>query len=294
MKVITSYEPFSQQPEYIEANREFLQSLPLDSVKRVLDLACGTGTLSELLLELQPLVGIVGLDISKESLEIARELFLNKQLLVQDYAALNLALASNKSAVQLIEGSADDLPLDSESMDLVLMGNAIHMLPDKDKLLQGISQVLRAEGLFAFNSCFFVGTFPEGTEHVYTEWMKEALAVLDSKDRDLREAGGVGLVRKRGKGGRAFSKGWMSPSEWREVLKRNGLEVIQEYQRTVMMTQHSFETIGAYAGFAEVMLSGYPVEIASEALQEAAGRAFRNLEIKEIPRLWLELTAVKR
>jgi len=103
MKVITSYEPFSQQPEYIEANREFLQSLPLDSVRQVLDLACGTGTLSELLLELQPLVGIVGLDISKESLEIARELFLKKQLLVEDYAAINLALASGKSAVQLIE-----------------------------------------------------------------------------------------------------------------------------------------------------------------------------------------------
>jgi len=42
------------------------------------------------------------------------------------------------------------------------------------------------------------------------------------------------------------------------------------------------------------MLSGYPVEVASEALQEAAGRAFRNLEIKEIPRLWLEITAFKK
>lgn len=293
MPVITSYEPFSQDPEYIEANREFLRTLPINSVRRVLDLACGTGTLSELLLELQPLVGIVGVDISRESVEIAREFFLQKKLLVEDSAALNLALASGQSAIQLIEGSADDLAIDSQSMDLVIMGNAIHLLPDKNKLLQGITQVLAPSGIFAFNSCFFVGTYPEGTENIYTEWIKEALAVLASKDQELRQAGGEGLSRKRGKGGRAFSRGWMSPSQWREVLKCNGLEVIQEYQRTVMMTQHSFEAIGAYAGFAEVMLSGYPVEVASEALQEAAGRAFRNLGIKEVPRLWLEVTAVK-
>jgi hypothetical protein len=49
----------------------------------------------------------------------------------------------------------------------------------------------------------------------------------------------------------------------------------------------------AYAGFAEVALSGYPVEIASEALQEAAGVTLNNLQIKEIPRLWLEIVAMK-
>lgn len=294
MQVVASYEPFSQQPEYIEANREFLRSLPVDSVRRVLDLACGTGTLSELFLELQPLAGIVGIDLSRESLEIARELFLKKKLLVEDYAGLNAALASGKGSVQLIEGSAYDLTLDSQTMDLVLMGNAIHLLPDKDKLLQGVGRVLCAGGLFAFNSCFFVGTYPEGTESVYTEWIKEALAIVTSKDQELRQSGEVGILRQRGKGGRAFSKGWMSPEQWREALKRNGFDVLREYQRTVMLTQHSLETIGAYAGFAEVMLSGYPVEVASEALQEAAGRAFRNLEIKEIPRLWLEITAFKK
>lgn len=94
MPVITSYEPFSLQPEYLEANREFLHSLPLENVSQVLDLACGTGTLSELLLEIKPEIGIVGIDISTESLEIARELFKEKKMLVQDHDALNSALKS--------------------------------------------------------------------------------------------------------------------------------------------------------------------------------------------------------
>jgi ubiquinone/menaquinone biosynthesis C-methylase UbiE len=293
MPVITSYEPFSLQPEYIEANRQFLHSLPLEDVSRVLDLACGTGTVSELLLEIKPEVGIIGIDISSESLEIARELFREKKILVEDHGSLNSALQSRQSAVLLKVGSADDFDLEPESMDLVLMGNAIHLLPDKEKLVASISRVLRPGGIFAFNSCFFIGTYPEGTESVYTEWMKEALAIVSEKLLQLQQAGQEGIRRKRGKGNRAFGNQWFSPAQWQELLNRHHLEIIQDEQRTVMLTQRSLETIGAYAGFAEVALSGYPVEIASEALQEAAGVTLKNLQIEEIPRLWLEVVAIK-
>uniref|UniRef100_A0ACD5GSK9 Uncharacterized protein n=1 Tax=Desertifilum tharense IPPAS B-1220 TaxID=1781255 RepID=A0ACD5GSK9_9CYAN len=34
----TSYEPFSREPEYIEANRLLIEELPLQSVQGVLDL----------------------------------------------------------------------------------------------------------------------------------------------------------------------------------------------------------------------------------------------------------------
>jgi hypothetical protein len=109
----------------------------------------------------------------------------------------------------------------------------------------------------------------------------------------LQQAGQEGIRRKRGKGNRAFGNEWFSPLQWRDLLNSHHLEIIQDKQRTVMLTQRSLETIGAYAGFAEVALSGYPVEIASEALQEAAGVTLNNLQIKEIPRLWLEIVAVK-
>jgi hypothetical protein len=164
---------------------------------------------------------------------------------------------------------------------------------DRNKFLQGVRRVLRPQGVFAFNCAFFVKTFPEGTEHVYTEWLKQALAVLHDKDAQLRQAGKPGIPRQRGTVGRAFSKRWMTPEQWGEELEQNGFERVKTYKRSVTITQRGLETVGAYSGLAEVLMSGYPVEIASECLQEAAGRAFNNLGIEEIPRNWLEVTAIK-
>jgi hypothetical protein len=86
----------------------------------------------------------------------------------------------------------------------------------------------------------------------------------------------------------------MTPEQWEEELRQNGFDVIQNYKRLVTISQRGLETVGAYSGLAEVLMSGYPVEIASECLQEAAGRTFKNLGITEIPRYWLEITAVKQ
>lgn len=47
----TTYEPFATEPEYIAVNRDFIDDLLIGRPERVLDLACGIGTLSSLLLE---------------------------------------------------------------------------------------------------------------------------------------------------------------------------------------------------------------------------------------------------
>ena len=75
---------------------------------------------------------------------------------------------------------------------------------------------------------------------------------------------------------------------------QNGFEVQWYCHRTMIMNQRSLETVGAYSGLACVLLSGYPVELASEALQASAGPAFKALGFTEVRRLWLELVAVKR
>jgi ubiquinone/menaquinone biosynthesis C-methylase UbiE len=294
MKVNTTYEPYSQEPEYIDANRDLLGTLPLDRVRRVLDLACGTGLLTDLLLQLKPDLAVTGVDLDPQQLEIASRLFREKGLLAEDDAGLERGLESGKGAVRFMRGSADELDFDEGRFDLAMMGNAIHLMPDKDRFLAGVQRVLAPGGSFTFNSVFFVGTFAEGTEPAYTEWLKQAVEVLGEKNAALRAEGKPTIPRQRGRAGKAFDKGWLSPEQWAEALDRNGFDVGRTYKREVGITRRGLELVGAYGGLAEVLMSGYPVEVASECLQEGARRAFEVLKIEQIPRFWLEMTATKR
>jgi hypothetical protein len=57
------------------------------------------------------------------------------------------------------------------------------------------------------------------------------------------------------------------------------------------MGKESLETVGSYSGFARVVLSGYPVELACEALGASVEVALQKEGITKIPRLWLEVAA---
>jgi len=294
MEVNTTYEPYAQEPEYIETNRDLLKTLDLANVHKVLDLACGTGLLSDLLLQLKPTLAIYGADISPESLDIGRRQFQEKGLLIEDRAAWERAAAAGQGAVMLVEHSADAVDFPDATFDLAMMGNAIHLMPDKEKFMRELHRVLKPGGAFVFNSVFFVGTYAEGSEPIFTEWMKEAVNILNEKNQALRAAGEKPIQRQRGKAGKAFDKDWKSPEEWANLFAQQGFQTTRNYKRMVPISKRGLELVGAYGGLAEVLMSGYPVDIASECLQAAAGRAFANMGVTEVPRYWLEMTLVKQ
>ncbi len=283
-EVNTTYEPFSKEPEYIEANRVFVAGLDLPASGLLLDLACGTGLMARLGLEARPRLSVLGLDLAHESLLIAR----------QELGALGLAGREGGPVAGLVRASADRLPLVPGRFDAVLMGNAIHMVPGRDALLSEIRRVLRSGGLFAFNSSFWAGTMVPGTEVFYREWVKQALASVQERDRRLRGQGLPGIRRRRGTAAPAFSTRWPTREEWTDALRSHGLELETMGERAVVMTQHSMETIGAYAGLAEALLSGYPVAESSRGLQATAGTALAEVGMSTVPRLWLEVVARKR
>jgi ubiquinone/menaquinone biosynthesis C-methylase UbiE len=289
----TSYEPFSRQPEYIEVNRGFIQSLPLLASHHTLDLACGTGTLANLIVDLFPAQEIVGLDLDRESLLLAGKHFRDLGLMGDDGLKTATHAPTVKPKMLFLQGTADCLPLKDQCVETVLMGNSIHNLPDQDLLLQEICRVLKPRGIFAFNTSFFAGTFPPGTENLYHEWLKLSLSYIQAKDDERRRQGLAGIKRKRGTSHRAFSKQWPTPAEFTQLLLRHNLEVKWFCHRTIKMNQRSLETVGAYAGLACVLLSGFPVELACEALEASAGPAFEAMGLTEVRRLWLEVVAIK-
>jgi ubiquinone/menaquinone biosynthesis C-methylase UbiE len=269
----TSYDPFAQEPEYLEVNRQFVDTLPLGGVTTMLDLACGTCVLGGMMRERAdgPL-RIVGLDLSRESLTLAWQ---------------HLDVEREAAGTLLLEGSADTLPVADGSVDCVVMGNAIQLLDDKEALVSEVARVLVPGGFFAFNTSFYSGTYPPGTERVYVQWVQRALEELTETAR--RE----GIRRKRGSGRRAFSQPWLSREEYGQLLERFGFEIATVQERTVELTRHSFETIGAYSGCASVVLSGWPVDLASGALQRAAGPTLEAAGMDAVPRRWLEMIAFR-
>jgi len=293
MEVNLSYEPYAEDPEYISTNREFFDTLDLEHVHLVLDLACGTGLISQLLLQRNSALAIRGVDISQESLDIGRRSFRERGVHVESETAWAAAARAGSGVIFLEESPADDLQFENHMFDLAVMGNAIHLMPDKGSFLRGVHRVLKPGGTFAFNSVFFVGTFADDTESFFLEWMKQALAVLGEINA-RREAKGEGPIpRRRGKGGRAFDKNWMTVEQWRDIVSDSGFKVTQARKRLTSISRKGLELVGAYGGLAEVLMSGYPVDTASECLQEAAGRTFDKLCKTEIGRYWLEVTAVK-
>ena len=292
----TSYEPFSQQPEYIDLNRTFIGSLDLADRCRILDLACGTGTLTELILEaVAPptdparAAWITGLDLSRQSLCHAR-----RRMQELGVMSGSPARSSVRPRVGLLEGSSESLPIATASMDAVTIGNAIQLFEDKPKAVREVWRVLRPAGLFAFNSSFYAGTYVTGTESFYRHWVEEAFGYLRRASEELKREGKPGIARKRGAAKAASSQIWLSRGEYEDLLRSGGFDVISVVERTVMLTQSSFESIGSYVGLATVLLSGYPPGLACEALEKAAGPALAASGMQSVPRLWIEVVARKR
>jgi ubiquinone/menaquinone biosynthesis C-methylase UbiE len=277
----TSFDPFAREPEYVEVNREFADALDLAPGSTVLNLACGTLILAALLM---PRYGdrlrMIGIDLSRRSMLLGRDFLRDSGL-------------GRHAGMPLIEGSADTLPLRAGSVDAALMGNAIHMLPDIDRLLADVRRVLRPGGQFAFNTSFWAGTFVPGTERFYDEWLKATVRHIQRRDSEERAAGRPGI--RRVKGGRvAGSRRWWSPEEYAAILDRNGFDVRASHRRIVQMSQSAFETIGSWEGFAAVLVSGYPTEVSCEALRATVAEALQEVGMTSVPRSWLEMTAVSR
>jgi SAM-dependent methyltransferase len=98
-----------------------LSELPRGS--RVADLGCGSGVFTELLR--REGYASVGLDISPRLVALGR---------------------SKYPGLELIEGDAENLPFDSESLDGVLLSGLVHHFPDPRRLIAEVGRVLKPGG----------------------------------------------------------------------------------------------------------------------------------------------------
>jgi len=100
----------------------------VEGPRRILDACCGTGVVTAALLDRYPSTEIVGVDLSKEMLAKAR-------------ARLD-ALGAGAASVRLVDSPAERIPIESESVDLLVCANAFHLIDRQEAAIGEFSRVL--------------------------------------------------------------------------------------------------------------------------------------------------------
>ncbi len=264
-----SFHRFARQSFYEAVNARLVDLANVDTRRCVLDLACGTGAVTQLILDkLQGLRDrcVVAMDASTEALDIARR---------------NLAERRN-ATVEFIQGRAESLS-DSvqRRVDAVILCNAIHMMEEKDTIVGEVNQILTPGGVFAFNTTFFEGAQPSETELFYRRWMMRSLRYLKRH---------YGLKPDRD---RVMARQPLGVDEYEALLNRQGFDVADRRLETVNVPLEGWLGISQFRDFVQGALPGVPLDEAVEALQNTVSQVFEEMNIESVPRLWLHVVAIR-
>jgi ubiquinone/menaquinone biosynthesis C-methylase UbiE len=259
-----SFTPFTRHEFFTQVNRWILERVICPGRQVIVDLGCGPGAVTELILEKvrgqNPPPRVIGVDPSPSAIEKAR-------------AAISSKLA------EFVTGSAEWLSKLVKSADTVVFLNAIHLTQDKATVLREIRTVLKPGGLLAFNSTFFNGAYVEGTSGFWRRWIVRSVQALREKGIEVQHTG------------HSPAMDWLSPEQYGDACRAAGLQPTTIELLQVNMTAESLADIGRFSLFIEGALPGAPLEEGSEALQKGLARTLDELKVNEVPRYWLEVVA---
>lgn len=265
-----TFEAFAGHDFYRKVNEHLVDStlqirerLPHLPIQRALDLACGTGAVTQLLVErvkqLRDPVEVIAVDPSESALEKARRLVGN--------------------AARFVRGTAQAFSNIVSGVDVILFCNAIHLLPDKDHVVLEARKAMNTQGVLGFNTSFYEGCYVPGTEKFYKLWMLRSLQMLKHETGMRPDRSKVEAMR------------WLTPDEYRDLLQRHGFVIEDMHAEEALMTCQSWQDISHYSEFAEGALPGVPLDVAIPVLQKSVVQAYDELGITELPRNWLQVIA---
>ncbi len=271
-----TFDPFARHQFYHDVNESLARravkrldaSLPPGQPAHIVELASGTGAVTELILDELERVGrpgvVTGVEPSSEAVDIARDRLAGRE-------------------VEFIQGDADQVAALSAQADAAFFCNAIHLIPDKVDVIRKLAAALRPGGYLAINSSFYTGAYAPGSERFYHLWTRRALGWLRENHPGVRTS------RQE----KAMAMQWLSADEYGELMTTCGLRVADRTEETAQMPLSSWQDIGRYWLFIEGALPGVPIPIGAEALYHAAGQAFEELGLTTVPRVWLQLISQK-
>jgi ubiquinone/menaquinone biosynthesis C-methylase UbiE len=276
-----TFEQFAAHASYVEVNRVLVQQAlvhlaakPQLAPLTVVDMACGTGAVTQLIIEELTRLGclaqvhVVGVDPSAEALRRAKK---------------GIEAMGVDVRVDFVQGEASDLPRVVQNVDIAFFCNAIHLVADKLATFREMAAILACGGIFACNSAFFQGTYVEGTERFYRLWVRRAVGWLRKEHPEVQ------LARTA----KAMAMQWLTPEQYGHTLQQGGFDRVHMVQTDVPLSLDALRDIGHYWLFIEGALPGVPLALGASALETAVYQAGRELGLNAVPRGWLQLIATK-
>ena len=223
-----SFEAFTRHPFFTEVNRWIVERVICPGRRKIVDLGCGPGAVTKLILERLDdgrNAMVIGIDPSPSALAKARA-------------------AIHSKVVEFMQGSAEWVSRLVSSADAVVFLNAIHLVPDKAQVMSEIRKVLSKGGVFAFNTTFFNGAYVEGTSGFWRRWVVRAVQVLRERGLNVQHTA------------TAVARQFLTADEYSDLCVRAGFSRPSVELVRIEMTPESIEDIGRFSLFIEGALPG--------------------------------------
>jgi len=265
-----TFTSFANLDFYRKVNARLLDLAEVGKNKRIVDLGCGTGAVTRLMLE---------------RLESARQTVI--YAIDHSATAIRQAIAElgdrKNAVVNFIQAEVQNLRTAvREQVDSIVYCNSIHYVPDKGKLLDEVRDSLRPGGTLAFNTTFFEGSNPPESEAFYRRWMMRSLRIL-VKEHGLRP----------GKAEKTEARRQLSAEGYANLLREHGFDIEKAEVVPVEFPLEGYLDISEFKDFIEGTFPGVPLDKASDSLKRGARQAFEDLNITFVPRNWLNVVAVR-
>ena len=263
-----NFNKFSNLPFYTEINAKFLEFAKIDDQKTIVDLGCGTGGITKLLIDRLKNAKetvIYAIDHSKTALKTAaNEIEETKNILVK------FCHSEVQSLTDVIK----------DKVDAIVYCNSIHYVPDKSDLLTKIKSKLNNKGILAFNTSFFEGSHPEDSLEFFRKWMLRSL-------RKVKKEYGISAKKSN----KVESRVQLNQEEYKNLLLETGFEINSIKTNRIDVPIEGWHHISGFSDWIEGILPGIPLDIGRDVLQKSLAEIWEELKLNSIPRIWLSVSA---
>jgi ubiquinone/menaquinone biosynthesis C-methylase UbiE len=262
------FDAMSRRPMYRAGPQWLIEHCRIGPRSTVVDLGCGSGIATQLLLEefgKAPEFRVVAIDPSEWELRIAQSRIGDKR-------------------VTFIQGRAQDvLDIVGTVADAVLLCSVLHQLPlaERRPVLEGAFKLVRPGGMVGANTLFYEGGVQPETREFYLRWIMETRHHLARASVSWRPPATTPVALQL-----------LSAQQHYDLFHSLGYEGIEVEELPLDWSVEDWEALSKYSVFIQGALSpDIDLEVGSQALVEGARSAYRALRLDTVRRGWLHCAA---